>query len=125
MFTTLALITAFFAILIGLKAASQISLLEKELSKLQKEVASLRVSTRRDSKLEASQPEPDTSESSLGAASSMRSDSGDSALSAPSNIEPEFEPSYLATHSEQEQAKLNQSQQTQVQLRRLLSKKTH
>ncbi|MBD6946057.1 DUF2339 domain-containing protein, partial [Vibrio parahaemolyticus] len=97
MFTTLALITAFFAILIGLKAASRISLLEKELSKLQKEVASLRVSTRRDSKLEASQPEPDTSESSLGAASSMRSDSGDSALSAPSNIEPEFEPSYLAT----------------------------
>ncbi|AOV91620.1 DUF2339 domain-containing protein [Vibrio parahaemolyticus] len=119
MFTTLALITAFFAILIGLKAASRISSLEKELSKLQKEVASLRVSTRRDSKLEASQPEPDTSESSLGAASSMRSDSGDSALSAPSNIEPEFEPSYLATqqhHSEQEQTELNQSQQTQVQL---------
>lgn len=124
MFTTLALITAFFAILIGLKAASRISLLEKELSKLQKEVASLRVSTRRDSKLEASQPEPDTSESSLGAASSMRSDSGDSALSAPSNIEP----SYLATqqhHSEQEQTELNQSEQTQVQLATLLSKKIH
>ncbi|MCV5664101.1 hypothetical protein OFN50_34295, partial [Escherichia coli] len=78
-------------------------MLEKELSKLQKGVAYLRVSTRRDSKLEASQPEPDTSESSLGAPPSMRSDSGDSALSAPSNIEPKFEPSYLATqqhHSE-------------------------